>query len=50
MRAIGRDGAFACAFYTTAAIAAVWLPLTVTVVIIVTWTVWLIYGIRLKGE
>jgi uncharacterized membrane protein len=48
MRTIGREGLFAFVFYTTAAIAAVWLPLTITVVIIVTWTVWLIYGIRLK--
>lgn len=45
-----RDSSFAFLFYATCAVAAVWLPLTIAVVITLSWIVWLIQGINLKSE
>jgi TMEM175 potassium channel family protein len=45
-----RDSYFAFLFYTACAIGAVWLPLTIAVVITLSWIVWLIEGIKLRSE
>jgi uncharacterized membrane protein len=45
-----RDSYLAFVFYTTCAIGAVWFPLTIAVVITLSWIVWLVYGITLKEE
>jgi uncharacterized membrane protein len=44
------DARRAAAFYTACAIAAAWLPLAIAVIITVTWCVWLIASLRMRGN
>ena len=43
-----RSGYFAFAFYASLAVLALWFPLIVAIVTLVSWIFWLILGIRLK--
>jgi TMEM175 potassium channel family protein len=44
-----RQAVWAFVLYTTLAAAAVWFPLAVAIVTAVTWTFWLIVGVRIKA-
>ena len=43
-----RNGYFAFIFYSLLAVLALWIPLAVAIVTLVSWIIWLIIGIRLK--
>jgi uncharacterized membrane protein len=43
------DARRAAAFYTACAIAAVWLPLAIAIIITVTWCVWLAASLKMRG-
>ena len=43
-------GYFALVLYSLFAIAAIWFPLTIAVITILTWVFWLVWGINLKHE
>jgi uncharacterized membrane protein len=43
-----RNGYFASAFYSLLAILALWFPLPVTLVTLLSWILWLIIGVRMK--
>ena len=45
-----RNGYYALAFYTTCSIIAYWFPLTIAILISITWIVWLIIGIKIKNN
>ncbi|MBI3504355.1 MAG: DUF1211 domain-containing protein [Proteobacteria bacterium] len=48
MRENGRNGRFALMLYSVLAVAAIWIPVTVAVVTLLSWLFWLVLGIRLK--
>lgn len=50
VREVRNKGYYAFALYTVCTIVAIWLPLTIAIVIAVTWIVWLIVGINIKAE
>ena len=45
-----RNGYFAFIFYALCAIIAFWFPLTIAILISLTWLVWLIISINIKGD
>jgi uncharacterized membrane protein len=45
-----KQGYYAFTLYTICAIVATWFPLTIAIVVAVSWIVWLIIGINLKEE
>jgi uncharacterized membrane protein len=45
-----RNGYFACMAYALLAIIALWFPLTVAIITMLTWIFWLIFGISIKHE
>lgn len=46
----GQFGFFAFGLYTVFAIIAIWFPLTIAIVTLISWIFWLILGIRLRPE
>jgi hypothetical protein len=48
MRENGRNGYFAFALYSLFSIAALWFPLAIATVTLVSWIFWLVLGIRMR--